>query len=502
MAKEKAVIYARVSSKEQELGGFSIPAQLDILQKYCSDHNFEIIKTFKESSSAKETGTRPAYNEMIRFLRRTKSRIHLVYEKNDRLLRNEYDSADIINLARTTQHHIHSVRESLELYKLAHPSVFYIFTMFSANSSIYSRNLSLEVRKGMNKAADMGYYPSKLPCGYKRGDFIKGERNKRRKIVIDTEKAGYILRVYELYSTGMYSFSMLAKKMADEGFYYSKNLCTKANIEYILKNPFYSGQFLYNGKMYQTNQYTPIIPYDLYVQCNRIRQRNTVQKVQEHEFLYSGLIKCSRCGCCLIGEIKKSKYIYYSCRGRKCPIKTKKMLKEEYIDKLVESLLKSISVPAESIDMILSQTKKVLNNQIEYEKKSTENIENEIKKLKKRLNNLYNDKLDGNIDAVFYEEKRMAFQEELDNLIVSLHQNYSETDEIMAKAELCIELCKNAWGKYLQYSIEQKRYMLKLLVSNFYYDGENLRIDLKSTVKTMLESAYSNKWWALEDSNF
>ena len=64
----------------------------------------------------------------------------------------------------------------LVLHKNAHPTVFFIFTMFSANSSLYSRNLSLEVKKGMNKAADLGYYPSKPVIGYKRGDLIPGTK--------------------------------------------------------------------------------------------------------------------------------------------------------------------------------------------------------------------------------------------------------------------------------------------------------------------------------------
>jgi site-specific DNA recombinase len=35
-AREQAVIYARVSSKEQEKEGFSIPAQLKLLKEYAA----------------------------------------------------------------------------------------------------------------------------------------------------------------------------------------------------------------------------------------------------------------------------------------------------------------------------------------------------------------------------------------------------------------------------------------------------------------------------------
>lgn len=46
MAKKikKVVLYARVSSKEQEKEGFSIPAQFELLRNYANTHNMIILK--------------------------------------------------------------------------------------------------------------------------------------------------------------------------------------------------------------------------------------------------------------------------------------------------------------------------------------------------------------------------------------------------------------------------------------------------------------------------
>ena len=40
----QAVIYARVSSKEQEKEGFSIPAQLKLLRQYAIDQGLPVIQ--------------------------------------------------------------------------------------------------------------------------------------------------------------------------------------------------------------------------------------------------------------------------------------------------------------------------------------------------------------------------------------------------------------------------------------------------------------------------
>ncbi len=49
----KAVIYARVSSKEQEKEGFSIPAQIKFLQEYAQPKGFEVIKEFTDKLEQK-----------------------------------------------------------------------------------------------------------------------------------------------------------------------------------------------------------------------------------------------------------------------------------------------------------------------------------------------------------------------------------------------------------------------------------------------------------------
>jgi site-specific DNA recombinase len=62
-----AVIYARVSSRDQEREGFSIPAQLRLLREYAASHNFRVVQEFVDVETAKATG-RKQFGEMIRFL--------------------------------------------------------------------------------------------------------------------------------------------------------------------------------------------------------------------------------------------------------------------------------------------------------------------------------------------------------------------------------------------------------------------------------------------------
>jgi DNA invertase Pin-like site-specific DNA recombinase len=85
-----AVLYARVSSKEQEKDGFSIPAQQKLLRQYALDNGISVACEFTDVETAKRSG-RTGFGEMLAFLRRNPTCRIILVEKTDRLYRNLKD---------------------------------------------------------------------------------------------------------------------------------------------------------------------------------------------------------------------------------------------------------------------------------------------------------------------------------------------------------------------------------------------------------------------------
>ncbi len=83
----QAVIYARVSSKEQEKEGYSIPAQLKLLRDHASIHGLKVVREFTDVETAKKAG-RKAFGEMVEFLKKKTTCLIILVEKTDRLYRN------------------------------------------------------------------------------------------------------------------------------------------------------------------------------------------------------------------------------------------------------------------------------------------------------------------------------------------------------------------------------------------------------------------------------
>ena len=60
----QVVLYARVSSKDQEKEGYSIPAQLRLLRDHAASKGFAIAQEFTDVETAKVSG-RTKFNEML-----------------------------------------------------------------------------------------------------------------------------------------------------------------------------------------------------------------------------------------------------------------------------------------------------------------------------------------------------------------------------------------------------------------------------------------------------
>jgi site-specific DNA recombinase len=102
LARREAVIYARVSSKEQEKEGFSIPAQLKLLRGYAEMQHLTVKMEYVDVETAKQIG-RAAFSEMVGYLKEHPAVRVMLVEKTDRLYRNLKDwvTVDELDVKRT-----------------------------------------------------------------------------------------------------------------------------------------------------------------------------------------------------------------------------------------------------------------------------------------------------------------------------------------------------------------------------------------------------------------
>src|SRR3989344_2836087 len=140
--KTKSVSYCRVSSKEQEETGYSLPSQEKLMQEYADRKIFEMAKIF---------------SEMMVYLAKNKIDI-LLCEKVDRITRN-FKEALVINdwLEENPNRQIHFVKQNLVIHKNAKYDERFRWDIEIVLAKKYIANLSEEVKKGQAEKIAQGW---------------------------------------------------------------------------------------------------------------------------------------------------------------------------------------------------------------------------------------------------------------------------------------------------------------------------------------------------------
>jgi site-specific DNA recombinase len=107
----------------------------------------------------------------------------------------------------------------------------------------------------------------------------------------------------------------------------------------ILRNRFYTGCFEWNGKMIQ-GRHEPLVSIELWERVQGVLDHRFAKKHPRmtHHFAFSGLLAYCKCGCSVVGEIKKQRYVYYQCRGAPATCR-RKYVREEVLEAQFTELL-------------------------------------------------------------------------------------------------------------------------------------------------------------------
>lgn len=476
---KQVVIYARVSSDRQEKEGFSIPAQISYLKQYAAQNNFNVVKVFSESETAKKAG-RKAFNEMLAYIKEKKINVILV-EKTDRLYRNFKDYVTIDDIKGLE---VHLVKDNTILSENSSSQTKFLHGIKVLMAKNYIDNLREEVNKGRAEKIKQGYYPHKAPAGY----INTKDENGKKIIAVDETKAPFIRKLFELYASGV-SGEECRKQLNAMGLYHNSKPYAKSILLKMLHDPFYIGKMEIKGVIYQGN-HEPIIDIALW---NKVQSMFTQSKARTHNvvFDYVGVIKCGHCGCQLTAELKKGKYIYYHCTGKRGGDCKKSYIRQEQIEQAIIRVLERIQIPEESADKIIAALKEMQGVKEHFDETSSESINKQIKILTHRIDALYADKLDGKITEEFWEEKHNQWHNEKVTLLNKLQSLSVASKNFYESSNLLLNWCKDAPAKFLGKSAETKRKILNLIGSNFIYKDGKLSIVLNPVFELILNSHFS-----------
>ena len=465
-ARKQAVIYARVSSKEQEKEGFSIPAQLKLLKEYAAANGFAVAQEYVDVETAKQTG-RSAFGEMIAYLKARPSVRVMLVEKTDRLYRNLKDWVTVDEL----EVEIHFPKEGIVLSRESRSSEKFMHGIKVLMAKNYIDNLSEEARKGQQEKAEQGIWPTKTPLGYRN---ITGQDGKKV-IAVDPDVAPIVSKIFEWYATGQYALKDVARKARAAGLVYRKsgNPVPTSTVHSILRNRLYTGWFEWNGKLYQ-GRHEPLISVELWERVQAVMDGRLAKnhRRMKHDFAFSGLIACAKCGCSVVGELKKQRYIYYHCTGYadKCrgnPASCRRRyVREGVIAQQFTELLGQLQFDDEVLEWVREALQASHADQRREHQEAIERLRAEHKRLGDRINTMYVDKLDGRVDTAFFDRMSAEWREEQNRYLREIERHEAAEQSYMDEGVQILELARNAQGLFERQQPREKRRLLNFILSN------------------------------------
>ena len=463
-AKIKAVIYARVSSKEQEETGYSLEAQEKLLQQHGKDKEFDIIKVYKVSESASGKQIRKTFIDMIDYVTRNKINV-ILCEKIDRLTRNLKDAATASDWIQDSEgREIHFVKENFVVNKHTRAHENLVWDMKVAIARFYTNNLSEEVKKGQKEKISQGGFPSRPPLGYK----TIGEKGHKMHVIDDTV-GRYITELYNLYATGNYSTVALCEKMYKLGLRSVGGLkVVKSQIHEILSNPFYCGQFIWKENNYE-GSHEPLVSKDLFDQVQTKLRRGTAPYHNNGITELRGRIFCGSCNKTVTWESQKG-HMYGGCKQCKTQLGEKsKYIRQEVVETELLARIMDVAPRNEKVMEVLTEALKESHaEEIKLHDTQVDNINNSLVRIQQRMRTMYTDRLDQRITVQEYDEKLSEFSEEKDTLLSSLEKLKSDNTEYYRVGMKIHEIAMRAKEIYgsKKATIEERRLLLSYAFSN------------------------------------
>ncbi len=453
-----AVLYARVSSKEQEEEGFSVPAQLKLLREHAQRKELQVAREFTDAETAKQAG-RTGFNEMLAYLKENSQVRYLLCEKTDRLSRNFRDIAILDDLMNSRDLMIVLVKENAELSKESRSHEKFIFGIKALMAKNYIDNLSEEVRKGQGEKAAQGQYPSIAPIGYKNNLIT-------HRIEPEEKEAPAVKQLYELHATGRYSLRQLRQIAQEAGLAgrRSKRQLSKSEVERILKNPIYYGMFRWKGKIWP-GIHEPIISKELFDRVQAVFVAQNRAKTERHRFPFGEVMRCSRCGCRITAGIAKRKYVYYRCtefRGKcgQCYVP------ERVLEPKMREIAEAVLIPEVRFEWIKELLRQSHKDEQAYHDAQLKSLNARYEQIQRRVDQIYLDKLDGKIPTELWEQKSTEWRKEQDEIRTQLGRHQNANQSYMEKGIEILELTQRLVSLYIAALPDEKQEILKFLLWN------------------------------------
>lgn len=455
----RVVLYIRVSTEEQVKHGYSIDSQKKRLLEFCEEQGYKVVKTYADEGKSARSKLKNRKELMKLVSDSSKGEFdRVVIWRLDRWFRSVADYYEIQKILESNNVDWECSDEEYDTYTSNGRLYLNVKLSIAQNESDQTGD---RIRFNFNNMINSGraiYGSRQLPLGY----IVEGEgdKNNKNKRIIKDEKTKHIVNdMFENFElTG--SIRKTLKYINNK---YNLRICYDSMMHYF-KNKLYYGCYRDNE-----NYCEPYITKERFEKMRQLVNRNNKDNKKQHEYIFSGLVKCYKCGSSMSGythrTIRKrkdeSKKIYKSpyYRCNKCwgsqLCTNKKVLSQSKLEKWI---LENFSV---SLKEYIDKRENV-KDKVDYSTSEKELIK--LKEKMSRLNELY---IDGRITKEKYDNDYKTFSQKIDEI-----ENVKINDRDMSEYKKMLDDNLTIFNVYEKLTDENKRVFWSRYIDYIVQDDE------------------------------
>ena len=341
-------LYARKSTEEDERQALSIDSQIKEMTTLAIRENLEIVEVRRESHSAKASGTRPVFVQLLQELREEKFNAILTWAP-DRLSRNGGDLGALVDLI--DQKKLREIRTYTQ--KLTNsPNDKFMLMILGSQAKLENDNKSINVKRGLKARVEMGLWPCVAPIGYLNDRTYGNECQ----LLVDPVRGPIIKKIFEKAGYEKWSGRKIYKWLTTEARIKSRrgSNISLSNIYTILSTPLYTGTFEYPRKSgnWYVGKHTPLITKELFETVQEKLTEDRKERPAFKDFTFTKLMLCGLCGSGISAQEKFKnisdgsvhQYIYYSCTRNKDHNCANPYLREDHLITQLAEIIDTLDI--------------------------------------------------------------------------------------------------------------------------------------------------------------
>jgi len=485
----KGLLLCRVST-ERQMEGQSLNAQLRVGQQYAKSKGITIVRTWEIGESASKEDRKQFY-ELCDYAKKHREIGCILVEKEDRLTRDFWNTAEIRDLIFVHEKQIHFFLSGYVVDKDINASTFVRLGIGIVLSTHGAMNLKQETIKGLEQKARSGEWPCHAPCGYKNNKLTHKVRE------FDRRESHWVQRAFELMESGLYTLDGCRAKLFEEGCP-RKLLPWKSSIEKWIRNPFYYGWFQYRGVIYE-GRHPQLVSRQRWDHANAALSR-LGKPFRRQQFPYGGLMHCAACRCTITAERHKGKYDFYRCTWGKGKCANTRYFPAKEIERRLAEALGKVHIDRELADwivLVLTEQADEITGKIETK---TALLKSELNKIKGYQTRAFKKMLDGDITEEFWKEESSQWTEDQSRTKDALLRLESTSPAaFMPTARNILELANSLPSLLFSMEPEKRRFLLNLVLLNLMLDVETLHVQYQKPFDLLAKMPQNKEWGPRRD---